>query len=158
MRNLWRELSGDADLLPLNVVNFDAFFAIRSVESTLSQEINVELPHVSERALFQVLTTMHVDSITIFTLLSLLIVPNEGKVVGATARDLSTHEEEFIPSALAHVISLMHREVGSGLRATLKLRHFLGGVIQVVLIVIYKCNFRRHSMILFYLNFISVSL
>lgn len=79
-------------------------------------------------------------------------------MVGATARDLSTHEEELIPCAIARVISLMHREVRSGLRATLKLRHLLGCVIQVVLFVIYKCNFRRHSMILFYLNFISISL
>ena len=158
MRYLWRELSGDADLLPLNVVNFDAFITIRFFESALSQEINVEFPHVPEGALFKVLTTVHIDSITIFTLVILLIVPNEGKVVGASARDLSTHEEELVPCALAHVMCLMHREVRSGLGATLKLRHLLGGVIQVVLIVIYKCNFRRHSMILFYLNFISISL
>jgi hypothetical protein len=48
MRYLWRELSCDVNLLPLNVVNFYAIFALRSVESALSQEVYVELPHVTK--------------------------------------------------------------------------------------------------------------
>ena len=68
MRYLWWKLSSDVNLLPLNVVNFDTVIPVRFIESALCQEINVELPQVTKRALFQVLTTMHVDSITIFTL------------------------------------------------------------------------------------------
>ena len=48
--------------------DFDTVIALRFIESALCQEINVELPQVTKRPLFQVLTTMYVDSITIFTL------------------------------------------------------------------------------------------
>ena len=71
MRYLWWKLSSDVNLLPLNAVNFDTVIAFRFIESALCQEINVELPQVTKRPLFQVLTTMHVDSITIFTLAKL---------------------------------------------------------------------------------------